>query len=170
MVASAMNHEAQEPPRVFGLLASLCVAGVIVTHLLVESGDNPYLRVTGVILLLTSIIFMFPPFVLLKRHGRGHDGQSYMHTKTVVDQGLYAVVRHPQYLGYIFLAGGFGLLSWHWLSISLAIMGIAGFYLQAMAEERYCAQRFGAAYEHYLQRVPRFNVVLGIIRLLQPKI
>jgi protein-S-isoprenylcysteine O-methyltransferase Ste14 len=160
----------QQPPKVFGLLASLCTVGVIVINMLLGSGSNSTLRISGVIVLLLSVVFMFPSFVLLKKYGHVSEGDSYMHTTTVVDQGLYAVVRHPQYLGYMLLSGGFVLVTQHWLSALLGIVAIASFYLQAAAEEQYCATRIGAPYEHYMQRVPRFNAILGIVRTLQKKV
>ena len=112
---------------------------------------------------------MFPSFVLLKKYGQVSEGDTYMHTTTVVDQGLYAVVRHPQYLGYILLSGGFALVTQHWLTALLGIAALAGFYVQAMAEERYCIARLGLSYEHYMRRVPRFNAILGIARTLSGK-
>jgi protein-S-isoprenylcysteine O-methyltransferase Ste14 len=90
-----------------------------------------------------------------------------MRTRTIVDQGLYAITRHPQYLGYMFLACGFALLSQHSQVFLLAALGVTFFYLQALKEERYCLARLGEAYSQYLRRVPRFNIVLGIVRLLQ---
>jgi protein-S-isoprenylcysteine O-methyltransferase Ste14 len=159
----------QPPPKVFGLLASLCTVGVIVINMLLGSGNNSILRTSGVIVLLLSVVFMFPSFVLLKKYGHVSEGGSYMHTTTVVDQGLYAVVRHPQYLGYMLLSSGFVLVTQYWLSVLFGIMVLAGFYLQAAAEEQYCAAHMGAPYEHYRQRVPRFNVVRGIARTLSGK-
>ncbi len=156
----------EKPPRGFALLASLCAAGVIVINLLLASGDNSALRAAGVIVLFLSIVFMFPPLRLLKQHGHVVEGGNYMRTTTVVDQGLYAVVRHPQYLGYMLLTGGFVLVTQYWLSVLLGLIAITCFYLQAVAEERYCIAHIGAAYEHYQRRVPRFNVILGIIRYL----
>ena len=43
--------------------------------------------------------------------GIAGDEKTYMQSGMVVDQGLYAITRHPQYLGYIFLACVFALLS-----------------------------------------------------------
>ena len=116
-------------------------------------------------LLLVASLFIFWPFYLLAKHGG--KGKSYIQTRIVVDRGLYAITRHPQYLGYIFLACGFALLSQHWVAILLAVIGATFLYLQAVREERYCLVQLGEPYEQYLRRVPRFNVVLGIVRLLQ---
>jgi protein-S-isoprenylcysteine O-methyltransferase Ste14 len=88
-----------------------------------------------------------------------------MQANAVVDRGLYAIVRHPQYLGYMFLACGFALLSQHWMTAVLAVVGITMFYGQAVREERTCLAAFGEPYARYRRQVPRFNAILGIIRL-----
>ena len=163
------NRPVSQPPRTFGLLASLSAAGVIVLNMLLGSGNNSILRASGVVILLLSVVFMFPSFVLFKKYGQVSEGDNYMHTTTVVDQGLYAVVRHPQYLGYMLLSGGFALVTQHWLTVLLGIVALAGFYLQAIAEERHCVANLGSPYEHYMRRVPRFNVLLGIARILSGK-
>ncbi len=90
-----------------------------------------------------------------------------MQTRTVVDRGLYAITRHPQYLGYMFFAWGFALLSQHWMAVLLATVGASLFYMQAVREERYCLAQLGEPYKQYLQQVPRFNIILGVLRLLQ---
>jgi len=155
----------REPPKLFAWIASGFVIALILASQFLPRGGNPYLRGTGVFVLLLSSVFIFAPFYLLAKHGRMGNGQTYMQAKIVVDRGLYAITRHPQYLGYIFLACGFALLSQHWLAVLLAAVGSASFYLQAIREERYCLGQFGESYERYLQRVPRFNIILGIMRL-----
>ena len=155
-----------EPPKLFAWLASAVTVSLIIVTQFLPRGDDPYLRGTGVFVLLLAGVFIFGPFYLLTKHG-GKDGQTYMQARIVVDRGLYAITRHPQYLGYIFLACGFALLSQHWVAVLLAATGVACFYIQAVQEERYCLHRLGEPYEEYLQRVPRFNIILGIVRLLQ---
>jgi len=153
-----------KPPKLFACLASVVTISLIVVTQFLPRGGDPYLRGTGVFVLLLAGVFIFAPFYLLARHG-GKDGQSYMRANVVVDRGLYAITRHPQYLGYIFLACGFALLSQHWVAVLLAVVGATFFYLQAVREEIYCLAQFGEPYEQYLRRVPRFNIVLGMIRL-----
>jgi protein-S-isoprenylcysteine O-methyltransferase Ste14 len=123
--------------------------------------------IKGAFVLLLAGVFIFAPFCLLTKHGGVADGQTYVRARIVVDQGLYAITRHPQYLGYIFLACGFALLSQHWVAVLLAAVGATFFHLQAVREERYCLVQLGEHYEQYLRRVPRFNFILGIVRLLQ---
>ena len=156
-----------KPPKLFAWLASLVTISLILTAQFLARGDNPYLRGVGVFLLVLAGVFIFTPFFLLVKNGRIKDGKTYMQTRVVVDQGLYSIARHPQYLGYIFLACGFALLSQHWVVVLLAAVGVMFFYYQAVREERYCLAQLGEPYERYLRRVPRFNLVLGIMRLLR---
>ena len=156
-----------EPPKLFAWLASAVMVSLIIVTQFLARGDDQYLRGTGVLVLLLAAVFIFGPFYLLAKHGGAKDGQTYMQARIVVDRGLHAITRHPQYLCYIFLACGFALLSQHWVAVLLAVVGATFFYLQAVKEERYCLAQLGEAYEQYLRRVPRFNFILGIVRLLQ---
>jgi len=155
-----------QPPKLFAWLASAVTISLIIVTQFLPRGSGPALRGAGVCLLLLAGAFVFWPFYLLAKHG-GQDGQAYMQASCVVRQGLYAVTRHPQNPGYTFLAWGFALLSQHWVAFLLAMAGSALFHLQAVREERYCLARFGEPYEQYRRRVPRYNIVLGIVRLLR---
>ena len=142
---------------------------LIVSDRLVERGTNPVLRVLGVLSLILAPVFFLPPFVLLKRHGHVEDGRPFYDTKVTVERGLYAVVRHPQYLGYILLTLGFVLLSQHIVTLSLGAVAILFFCLYTLGEEEFCVQQLGTLYQDYCRRVPRFNVVIGMIRYVMRK-
>jgi len=132
-----------KPPKLFAWLASLVTISLIIVTQFLARGDDPYLRGTGVFVLLLAGVFIFLPFFSLKKHGRIEDGENYIQTRAVVDQGLHAITRHPQYLGYMFLACGFALLSQHWVVVLLAVVGATFFYFQAIKEERYCLAQLG---------------------------
>ena len=155
-----------EPPKLFAWLASVVTISLIVASQFLPRGGNSYLRGVGVFILLLAGVFIFWPFYLLAKHGE-QAGSSYMQANGIVARGLYAVVRHPQYLGYILLGYGFALLSQHWVAVLLTALGSTLFHLQAVREERFCLAQFGGLYEQYLWRVPRFNIILGGIRLLR---
>ena len=156
-----------KPPKLFAWLASAVTISLILVTQFLPRGNDPHLGGLGVLVLLLAGVFIFAPFYLLARHGRRKDGQTYMNANVVVDQGLFAITRHPQYLGYILLASGFALLSQHWVAVLLTAAGSTFFYLQTVREERYCLAQLGQPYEQYRRRVPRFNVVLGVMRLLR---
>ena len=90
-----------------------------------------------------------------------------MDTTRVVDSGLYSIVRHPQYLGYILFMATFSLLAQRMLVTCLAILAVALMYLSAAAEEGECSERLGEPYREYLRRVPRFNILAGVFRRLR---
>ena len=160
------SGEERKPPSLFAWLASLVTILLLIASQFLERGDNAYLRGMGMAMLVLAGVFIFAPFFLLQKHGQSQDSRTYMQTEAIVDLGLYAIIRHAQYLGYMLLVGGFALLSQHWLAVLLAVLGITFFYLQALREERYCLARFGEPYAGYAGQVPRFNIVLGIVRLL----
>ena len=164
--AERVGDQERTPPRRFAWLASLATILLLVASLFLERGDNAYLRVAGVVTLTLAGVSIFAPFFLFREHGQSKGGGTYMQTEAVVDRGLYAITRHPQYLGYMLLGCGFALLLQHWLAAILALAGIVSFYAQAVEEERYCLAKFGVWYEQYQRRVPRFNAVVGIARLV----
>ncbi len=160
---------ATDSPRrcIFDWFAAATVVALLVADLFIERGTSTSLYIAGTVALLLSIIFFVPPFYLLKKHGEVEQGRSYFETNAVVDRGVYGIVRHPQYLGYILLVLGFALRCQRISTALLGVVGVLMFYLQAVREERFCLQRFGAKYEAYREKVPRFNFLLGIVRYLR---
>lgn len=74
--------------------------------------------------------------------------------ENLVTDGVYGVVRHPQYLGIIIGTAAF-LIQWPTI-ITVAMWPILtyGYYCQAKREERELEERFGEEYRRYKQRVP----------------
>ena len=70
--------------------------------------------------------------------------------------GIYAYIRHPQYVGFIAVMFGF-LLQWPTL-LTLAMFPVLVFMYTRLArtEEREALAEFGDAYKVYMARVPRF--------------
>ena len=92
----------------------------------------------------------------------------YRKANVLVDSGIYAVVRHPLYLGWIlsiFVATIF--LYPHWLFVIIGFSGIASVYLISREEDRLNIEKFGNNYKKYMEKVPRMNLLLGVMRLLR---
>jgi len=159
---------AREPPPSPALdwAAVIAVAVLLGAQFLLPRGTIGWLSACGAGALLLAPVFIFPPFFTLSRRGGVPPGKPYYETTRVVDRGVFAIVRHPQYLGYILLAVGFALLSQHPVTWALAAIAVACFVLYAGQEERECTRRLGQRYTDYRRRVPRFNFVLGLARLL----
>ncbi|MFC1946031.1 methyltransferase family protein [Chloroflexota bacterium] len=113
-----------------------------------------------------GMVLVMAPIVMFPHRGGIPKGKSFVHTTRLVDTGIYAVVRHPQYLGgilFIFIATL--LLYPHWLFAILGVPGVAILYLGTGGEEKHLINQFDSEYQAYMQRVPRMNIVLGIFRL-----
>jgi len=112
------------------------------------------------------MVLVMAPIVMFPRRGGVPRRKSFVHTTRLVDTGIYAVVRHPQYLGGILSIFVATLLFYpHWLFAVLGIPGAAILYLSAREEDKHLIQRFGNDYLAYVIRVPRMNLVSGIVRL-----
>jgi protein-S-isoprenylcysteine O-methyltransferase Ste14 len=153
-------------PWACDMLAAAAFIVLLVTDYFVSRGTSRILHILGTIAFLLSPVLMFAPFYLLKRHGGPEEKARFFETTRVVDRGVYAVVRHPQYLGYIFLVLGFTLHSQHYLTAIIGGTAIVLFYIQSVREERFCARHLGAEYVAYMERVPRFNILAGSLRYL----
>jgi protein-S-isoprenylcysteine O-methyltransferase Ste14 len=71
--------------------------------------------------------------------------------------GPYSVVRHPLYLGNAVIAVGFALFPHAWPAPPLVAALAVGYYACiAVREEQFLRERFGAAFEAWAARVPRF--------------
>ncbi len=149
------------------LMFSQIIAGVIYGVLF-----GPYLGLgilfyIGWLILAVGLLFFFSPAIYFRKKGEPQKGKGLMDTRVLVDSGTYGVVRHPQILGSIFLVSSSMLISQHWLAAIVGIPISVWFYKEAAEEEKGLKLKFGDDYKRYMEKVPRMNFVVGIIRLLQ---
>ena len=75
----------------------------------------------------------------------------------LVTDGLYALVRHPQYTGLFIALFGEGIVHWPTIfSVALFPVIVLAYYLLARSEERKVEEEYGDEYRGYRQRVPMF--------------
>jgi len=91
----------------------------------------------------------------IPKERRSAKRRSIVHTKVLVDSGIYSVVRHPQYLGFILFVLALVLMSQHWLSVISGMLGSALFYKDILREEQMSVMKFGDDYKRYMKMVPR---------------
>lgn len=117
---------------------------------LLGSHGNPHYNAMHI----ASYVFIFYGFYLLsiawnvlfhaQRHGR------------LATHGPYARIRHPQYVGFVLIMFGF-LLQWPTLLTLLMFPVLLVMYGRlAVAEESEMRRQFGAQYDAYAARTPRF--------------
>ena len=120
----------------------------------------------GWVLLPVALFFSFSFTIFLKRDGQPGEGKGLMDTTVLVDSGTYAIVRHPQFLGSMLLMIASILISQHWLvTIIGVIVSVSGYRIQVNLEQGLLV-KFGDGYKRYMERVPRMNFLLGVVRLL----
>ena len=98
----------------------------------------------------------------LRRQGRAREGESWIKTTTLVETGIYAVVRHPQYLCWVLTSLAMMLLPQHWLVAIVGGSAAATIYMQARQDDQSLIKKLGEDYKRYMRRVPRMNLVVGI--------
>jgi protein-S-isoprenylcysteine O-methyltransferase Ste14 len=109
-----------------------------------------------------SIIFGIAPIIILKRKGDVAEEKSYIHTEKIVTSGLYALVRHPQYLAGILFSLSITFITQSWISLILTVVIVILTYQWTYDEDKDLTERFGDEYSQYIENVPRLNILLGI--------
>ncbi len=79
----------------------------------------------------------------------------------LVREGLYAYIRHPQYTGFLLIAGGI-LAEWATIPLLCLYPILVGLYVSlARREEAELARRFGSDWDAYVARTGMFLPCLG---------
>jgi len=154
------------------LLTILCIAcfpanPLVLTGVIEVESYLPLVIIGGVVW-VGGMIMVMAPIVMFRLRGGVPKGKSFVKTTRLVDTGIYAVVRHPQYTGGV-LAIFLTNLLWypHWLFGVLGVIGAVVTYLGCREEDKYLIEKFGDDYKRYMQKVPQMNFLLGIVRLLR---
>jgi protein-S-isoprenylcysteine O-methyltransferase Ste14 len=93
---------------------------------------------------------------LLRVCGRGHKAASSRQGGRLVQDGPYAIVRNPMYLGILLIGLGIvmAVFRW-WVALVFAGIFILRYVVLMRSEERKLTGFFGAEYAQYCRRVPR---------------
>lgn len=164
----------QWEPSLFFRGCRLLLRVQILLGLVIFCYNHFYLNYVGMEILLwvgwvvglAGLIFFVLGLSELKKEGSAAEGESLLLTTTLVDRGVYAVVRHPEYLGSLLLVVGSVLISQHWLTLGLGLPLLVWFFVYVLPEEeKGLIEKFGDHYKRYRQNVPSINFLIGIIRL-----
>ncbi len=124
----------------------------------VDFGTNPVLIGFGILLLVVAAALRRS----LSRHLRRRillgvpELAPDTHGIPLLTEGIYSRIRHPRYVQFFLAVVGYALFC-NYLALYLMIPGLAVIlYLVVRFEERELRERFGAEYESYCARVPRF--------------
>jgi len=123
-----------------------------------------YLDYLGWGLLILSIYFALAPVYVFKKKANVPEGKSYIHTKVIVDTGVFSIVRHPQYLSMLLVEIGLVLIVQHWLILILSIICIIFTYYGILIQDKILVRKFKDDYVKYMKKVPRTNFLWGLIK------
>jgi protein-S-isoprenylcysteine O-methyltransferase Ste14 len=169
---SAMNRFSRKevvPVSAFTVLCIVCFpANPLVLTGVIETSFRLPLFILGWVVWAFGMVLVMTPLIVFPRQGGVPRGKAFVNTTCLVNTGIYALVRHPQYTGGIYAIFATTLLWYpHWLFVVLGVIGAMLIYLSTIEEDRRLIEKFGEDYVAYMKKVPRMNLILGIIRLLR---
>jgi protein-S-isoprenylcysteine O-methyltransferase Ste14 len=144
----------------YALLAAFA-AGVFLfrkTLLAVDFGTNPVLIAAALPLLAASVVLRRK----ISRHLRFKTLSGVpelapeSHPQPLLTEGIYSRVRHPRYLEVLLVMASLALIANNLASYVNWIVAIPSVLAIVRIEERELGNRFGAEFEAYCARVPRF--------------
>ena len=153
-------------PKTLGVIASVWTFVVILLTVIMGSGPLFALRLAGGIVGLGALVLVFSSLMALGKGNEAASAEANPDGVRLSKRGVYRLIRHPRYLGFMLINVGFGLLAQNLPVIILAVIGIILFWLHSIQEDRHCLTVFGPDYEAYSSRVPRLNLIAGVIRAL----
>ncbi len=156
-----------EPHWVASWIAAVLTLGQIALLIALGGGEIIWLRSAGFAFWTLAAVFGCLPIYQLKRHGGVAKGASYMETTQVVDTGIYAIVRHPQFVAWPLMNVALAFMSQNPMVVA---MGAAAFVLACVDFRTVDARnvdKFGDAYRDYVIRVPGWNFIAGLWRWAQ---
>jgi protein-S-isoprenylcysteine O-methyltransferase Ste14 len=125
------------------------------------------LVIAGWVNLILGLTFIFLAMGFLRFTGRVEKGRDFTHTTAMTTDGVYEIVRHPLYLGWLLLYPAVIFLSQNWLVIIMGCLGSACMVQIARLEDASLIEKFGNPYKKYMNTVPRLNFFEGILKLLK---
>jgi len=152
------------------IATGLTIAQIVLVFVLPQPRSDAVRRI-GIVLWWIGAFFGWYPILALRRAGRVPKGKSYVHTTALVETGIYAVVRHPQMgVAWLLMCTSLILMTQHWISVALGVPAMVLVYLDLLKADRRLTDKFGEAYQRYMDRVPRVDFVSGIIRLIRQQV
>jgi protein-S-isoprenylcysteine O-methyltransferase Ste14 len=119
--------------------------------------DILWLEIIGYVLFIPAAILVASSFYFLFRKGKARTLMP-SERMTLVDTGIYGIVRHPMLLGLAVWSFALILAFQSALAVVLGIPTIVLCWMAAREEDKVNQKKFGASYKKYMARVPRWNV------------
>jgi protein-S-isoprenylcysteine O-methyltransferase Ste14 len=142
----------------------LFLVSLLLGEYFVNPDRNNLIVIIGLFFLLFGVILVPIPFLLFPIKGEVPQGENFLRTIVIVESGIYGCVRHPQYLGWGLIIFSFLLIRQNFIITAIGSISLFLLYLSTIEEERGLIDRFGSDYMKYMMDVPRWNVLLGLLK------
>ena len=116
-----------------------------------------FLQYFGIVFFALGIVLLILSLRSLLRNKSG----------ILITNGVYALVRHPMYLGGMFLFLAMVCFLPHWIMALLVSLNLIVIYHFMFEGDQSNTNKFGEAYVQYMKQVPRMNMIIGIVKLLR---
>ena len=73
-----------------------------------------------------------------------------------ITKGIYRYSRHPLYLALLLIYLSVGIASASWVFLLFLVVQSVFIGVAAAGEERFCLEKYGEAYQEYMNRTPRW--------------
>jgi len=118
-----------------------------------------FLQYFGIVFFALGIVLLI---LSLRSHLRNKSGN-------LITNGVYALVRHPMYIGGMFLFLAMVCFLLHWIMALLVSLNLIVIYLFMLEGDQSNTNKFGEAYAQYMKKVPRINLIIGISNFMKRK-
>ena len=145
---------------------TLYLSLILLTTLFYNSANLQIMLYAGWLLLVLGVIILFAS---VKSRKKGYITEKGIKKEILVDTGIYAYVRHPEYLGHILIIFSLILMAQCWINIMVGSTLIALLFFAIIEEEKRNIRKFGDAYKNYMKSVPSMNLFAGIFKQLTRK-
>ena len=130
---------------------------IALSVLFYNSGDlKPLLYMGWAVLIAGISIFFWAIFSRRKRKEK----------EGLIQCGVYSLIRHPEFLSHMLIIFALIFISQHLLNLIVGSLLIIMLYFAIVEEEKRNKEKF-IEYKDYVKKVPRINLISGIIRYLR---
>ena len=95
--------------------------------------------------------------------------RSYRMGEAFTQSGLYAYVRHPEFLGHMLIIVSLVFMAQHPISVAIGSVLLSLLCIEIVEEEKRNIEKFGEVYKDYMRKVPRINLLAGIIKSIRER-
>jgi protein-S-isoprenylcysteine O-methyltransferase Ste14 len=134
----------------FRLFGQLAIMAYILMLILTPLNTNDPIFPVGVAIFSIGFVFEM--------------GALYYFRKTPVGEpvvnGPYRVSRNPQWLGLFLVLLGSAIATGIWLYMGIVVVVGIIYHIQILDEEEACMKKYGESYRKYMNRIPRYFLLL----------